>query len=260
VTLTGLAGNVPAGRSIDQVWPGPDGGLYLGWHRVVSGLDRAWGGARISASGKVVWSQALTSAPMRLGAFDPWRPRGLWVAATDDLGVSKVALLPNGPGPQVLGDATHFGGGIFGGKGSFLHVLAYAELPGERTATAAYYLAPDEAAGDITFDPGAQFGGKGSWPKFDQAFFDQWKTPFNVKLQAHDAPDVVRLWLELGGHAIADIYVFSNKRVALLASHPPRYHVYPALIVLDDQARFKACGVHPYKKICDLWPGAPCKY
>lgn len=247
VMLAGLGGAAPGARGIDQVWAAPDGGLYLGWHRLVQGKQRTWGAARLSASGQVLWSQPLTAAPMIVGGFDPWRPRGAAVSTKDGVpgsnpgSIAKVALLPTGPTPAILGDTASLGH-IPSLPPYFGDVLAFAELPGERTVAAADTF----GEGTLQTDALADFGQSATWP------------PVAAKGQ-FTAVEILKKWQMLALHSILDVFVLSDKRVVLSVGHGHGRYLYPAIIVLDGNGRFRPCGWHPEAENCPTWPVLPCK-
>lgn len=242
VTLPGIGpGDVPWQRTIEQVWPAEGGGLLLAWRRIAQGDEREWGAARLALDGTVAWSQPLVAGPMLAAGFDPWRPRALVVRDPPASWQTIVALLPTGPAAAPDADLTDVGQGIGTGKFAASTVLAFAELPGVRAVAASYMLSKG------TMASGYYPVSKGKWISG--------KPPLYPEIYSN--LEILQSWIGLHGHAVADTYVLANGRVVLVACGPPGWYVNPALIVLDDNGRFKPCGMHPMQQNC-LTPGGFC--
>lgn len=122
VTLTGIAGGPEdTGRAIDHVWAAPDGGLFVAWHAQVAGKS-AYGGSRLDAQGKLVWTQAFASGTVQQAAFDRWRARGLLVTAPGKVQVVTFTLDAPALSPSTVPAPAN----------ATVPLSAYAEVPGVR--------------------------------------------------------------------------------------------------------------------------------
>lgn len=243
VTLPGFAtGTVPHDRGIDQVYPLDDGGVVVGWHRKAKPAGREWGAARLLADGQVAWSKLLVDTPMDVAGFDPWRPRAMvrkslnWASSQ----TSRVSLVESGPKVLTANSTTDVA--FLRGFATFtpnFDDLAYSELPDERTAASHYSIA--SIGNTSTSLDNQQWS---SWPPND-GFSD---VPMYV----------LGAYLSIFGHVASDLYVLSDKRVAVIATYPPGWYLSPTLVVLGHDGRFKPCGIHPEQIKCKTWPAQAC--
>jgi len=223
VTLTGLGGlTADDARRIDDVWPAPDGGVWLAWHRTQPGGARVFGVARLGPDGKVVWNTPL-AAEVQSAAFDPWRPRGLAKTGDDKVlyaftitlqGISALTESPLGPidtkpkPPNVKEVKTAL---------SFTALERFAEQPG-------VFAAADLGHGPVS--KGWPFQGPTAWVFYGMAWSYQ---------------GVYDKLAELSGHTHETMWVTSSGRVLTLA-----YGIgsYPTLVMRGKYGEFKFC-THP---------------
>jgi hypothetical protein len=240
VTFPGFGpGTVPKDRAIDEMWPAPDGGILLGWHKKVGPDSRIWGAARLAASGKLVWQQPFPAGQWGAGAFDHWRPQGIGGVDAPLMPITQDGLGKPGEqqAPNFYTDPEDFS------KAASANLTAsFAKLPNQAGVHAQMSL----TYGLPVTHGHVHTGGNQPWNA-------QVPHPTYPNLKATPLEIVRSLW-ENTGLAITDVYMRSDGYPMVLFSSPPGVYFQAGLLVLDNKGLFRTCGTIDSFQECKGFP------